>query len=100
MFDSPFNVISHFTCFITATAATYGLLLQDVVAIGVSVLGGVISILVLLAGRIESYLLLRESRRQTQRLEYLIKRLPHSNADGYKEVLQELVDSNRSRKKR
>lgn len=99
MFDSPFNVISHVSCLITATAATYGLLLQDVVAIGVSILGGVISLVVLLAGRLEAYLLLRESRRQTQRLEYLIKRLPHGNTDAYKEVLQELVDSNRGKKK-
>lgn len=97
--DSPFNLVSHLACLITATAATYGLLLQDVVAIGVSILGGVLSLLVVLAGRLEAYLLLRESRKQTARLEALIKRLPNCDRDQYGAMLQELVDNDRSKKK-
>lgn len=100
MIESPFNIVSHVSCFITATAATYGLLLQDVVAIGVSILGGIISIIVVLAGRFEAYLLLRESRRQTQRIEYLIKRLPQGDNQAFSDVLNELVASNRSKKKK
>lgn len=87
MLDNTFNCFSQWLCGLTAVAAGYGLLLQDVVAITVSIATACISLGVFIAGRIEARLQLNESRRHTAAIERLTMQLEELEDTEHKALL-------------
>jgi len=87
-----YNVFAHIGCWFTSFMAGWGLLLQDVIIMGVSLVGGLCSLLVVIMGRIEARRLLREEQRRTAMIESLITRLASCSTTEQGSALRRLIE--------